>query len=626
MHTDPIHENPELFASDTFSALDRRFAAFMAELSGGNAAEVLLAAALVSRQREEGHICIDLDAIAGKPLSSSPPSISCPSLKDWLAALRTSLVVGKPGDYRPLILDGNRLYLYRYWDYENRVAARLRRDADWTDPDLNETLLKNGLDRLFPQVMGAAEIDGQKIAAAVCLLKKFSVISGGPGTGKTTTVARILALLLEQAADKSALSASLRIALCAPTGKAAARLQEAISRETGALNCDDRIKAGIPAQASTIHRLLQSVSPGNTDFSAIDFCSSERLPVDVLVIDEASMVDLSLLARLISSLPSGARLILLGDKDQLASVEAGSVLADICGSVGSDFSPVLCERLQALTGASLAAASSTAPPVDDCVVVLQKSYRFGENSGMGAVSRLVNGGDAGGALGILMSGRFDDLRWQALPGMDDLQERLRESVMKGFTPCLQCTDPAEALTALNRFRLLCALREGPYGFRALNAAVEGILSEAGLIRRKTARDHAWYRGRPLLITRNDYTLRLFNGDVGMILDDPETNQLRAFFQDADGGIRKFPPLRLPEHETVYAMTVHKSQGSEFDEVILILPDRPSPVLTRELLYTAVTRARRHMTIWGREEVFSAAVGKRIERESGLHDALRNKSE
>ena len=606
-------------AGEFFSPLDLHFAALMEELSGGDAPGIWLAAALVSRHREDGHVCIDLAGLAETEIPAGASALGCPSLQPWLKELRRSPVVGKPGEYRPLILDGSRLYLHRYWDDENQAAVRLREDAAWLNENLNESVFRDGLDRLFPPA-GKDVPDLQKIAAALSVLKRFTVISGGPGTGKTTTVAKILALLLEQRQPEQSAVAPLRIALCAPTGKAAARLQEAINWEKSRLDCADAVRDAIPSQASTIHRLLSSFSGGRSGFDAPDLssdASGEFLPVDVLVIDEASMVDISLLASVLKRLPPGARLILLGDKDQLASVEAGSILADICGPGDCGFSRNICARLQAFTSENLPENVPCDVPMGDCIVQLQQSYRFGEDSGIGAVSRLINGGDADGALGTLQGESYTDAGSRFLPAPHGLADMLRDAVVKGFLPYLTSADPAEALGALSRFRILCAFREGPYGVRALNAVIERILAEAGLIRH----DEAFYCGRPVLITRNDYNLRLFNGDVGIILPDTQSGHMRAFFQDPDGAIRKFPPLRLPDHETVYAMTVHKSQGSEFEKVVFILPDRASPVLTRELLYTAMTRAKTQAEIWMQEEVFKTAIGRRIERMSGLAEAL-----
>jgi exodeoxyribonuclease V alpha subunit len=254
----------------------------------------------------------------------------------------------------------------------------------------------------------------------------------------------------------------------------------------------------------------------------------------------------------------------------------------------------------------------------DCIVQLQKSYRFGSDSGIGAASRAVNLGDADASVRILKDEIYEDITWKDLPQPTALPKAIREAVLNGFKRYLKVNDPWEAFELFDRFRILCALREGAYGVSGLNLLAEQILKNAGLIRP----DSIWYSGRPLLITRNDYNLRLFNGDVGIVLPDPEANNdLRVFFPDADGTLRRLHPLRLPEHETVYAMTVHKSQGSEFDKVLFILPDKDYPVLTRELIYTGITRAKEGIEIWGTEEVFRTAVSRRIKRTSGLCDAL-----
>jgi exodeoxyribonuclease V alpha subunit len=258
------------------------------------------------------------------------------------------------------------------------------------------------------------------------------------------------------------------------------------------------------------------------------------------------------------------------------------------------------------------------PGPGDCIVELQKSYRFSGESGIGTVSRAVNEGDSGRAFTLLKKGEFRDLHWQELPEPDAFPRALKGRIIEGFAGYLRATRPEEAFELFNRFRILCALREGPYGVSALNQLVEQTLKGEGLIKRESQ----WYRGRPVLVTRNDYNLKLFNGDVGIILPDPTAgNQPRAFFQAADGSIRRISPLRLPEHETVYAMTVHKSQGSEFGRVLFFLPERAVPLLTRELVYTGITRAREKVEVWGKEEVFCTAVSRRIDRTSGLRDAI-----
>jgi exodeoxyribonuclease V alpha subunit len=445
----------------------------------------------------------------------------------------------------------------------------------------------------------------------VAALKRFTVISGGPGTGKTTTVVRILALLLEQAA------APLRIALAAPTGKAAARMQEAIRASRETLPVDPGVRDAIPVEATTIHRLL-GVRPGSVTFRRD---RDDPLPVDVLVVDEASMVDLALMAKLVRAVPRAARLILLGDKEQLASVEAGAVLGDICGD-SPGFSPGFGRRVVEATGQDLADLAGAAPHdegprIRDAVVQLTRSYRFGRDSGIGRLARLVNQGDGPGALDLLMGGACADIAWRSLESPRDLPPRLAE-VAAPLGAHLVARTPEAALAALDRFRVLSAHRVGPYGVDALNEQIAACLEARGALHSR----NLWYHGRPVLVTANDYNLQLFNGDLGITLRDAAADgTLRVFFRAADGRPRGLPPARLPEHETAFAATVHKSQGSEAEEIVLILPGQASPVMTRELVYTAVTRARTRVELWGTRAVLEAALGRRLARSSGLRDAL-----
>jgi exodeoxyribonuclease V alpha subunit len=344
-----------------------------------------------------------------------------------------------------------------------------------------------------------------------------------------------------------------------------------------------------------------------------------------VVVDEASMVDLPLMAKLVEAVGRDARLILLGDRDQLASVEAGAVLGDICGaSQTHGFSGPFCDLLEAISGQRIPGTYRGGPdgPGRDWVVHLEESYRFGPRSGIGTLSRAVNRGESDPALQVVTSGRYGDVRWKDLPAPKRMMAQLRDRVLEEYGRYLKADDPLEALAALSGFRILCALRQGPYGVAGLNAMAERILSDAGLINPS----EQWYRGRPVLITGNDYNLDLFNGDTGVILPDPEAGgDLRAFFLSPSGSIRRLHPARLPVHETVFAMTVHKSQGSEFDRILLILPDRISPILTRELLYTGATRARKTVEIWAIEEVFLDSIHRQVERSSGLRDAIWEKA-
>lgn len=593
--------------SQGLSEIDVQFARFLARVSGDGSPELFTAAALTSNARGRGNICLDLSLkIAAPDDGQVLQDIDPDKLK---AVLAKSPAVGRPGDYRPLVLDGSRLYLYRYWEYESILAQELLSRASRLAP-VDRPPLRDKIARLFSK--GSA---GQKLAAAIAALKNFAVITGGPGTGKTSAVARTIALLNEQALT-GADGKQLRAALAAPTGKAAARLEEAIRSEIEGIDCGEEIKAAIPVEASTLHRLLRWGPQGFRHNRA------NRLDLDLVVVDEASMVDLALLSRLVQALPARCRLILLGDKDQLASVEAGAVLGDICGKAGDAlYSPEMANCLSGVLAVDIHSAPESAG-IKDCIAVLDESFRFGPASPIGSLSRAVNAGDAGSALSACDGN--PQARWRDLPESRRLAAELKGPVIECFGPVLKSSGPEEALRNLNGMRILSALREGPFGVRALNETVKEVLSQAGLISPSLSEGGRFYRGRPIMVTSNNYSLDLYNGDVGIIWPDPnDRRQLRAFFASARAstGTRSFPLFSLPEHETVYAMTVHKSQGSEFSRVVFILPDRDTPLLTRELVYTAVTRARDNVEIWGKRDVFSAALGRRIERSSGLREAL-----
>jgi exodeoxyribonuclease V alpha subunit len=624
--------------AELLAPLDAHFALAIGRIGGEAREEVLLAAALVSRHVGNGHVCLDLAQVtereglvdeAGEQLE-----VTWPPLRQWLDVLRSSPLVSAGAAPAPLVLDAaGRLYLRRYWAHQEGLAAAIRARATQVDTVLDVAWLRQTLDRLFPADRGSAdqsEPDWQRVAALLAAQRRFCVISGGPGTGKTYTVVKILALLVEHQQARRA-DRPLRVILLAPTGKAAARLAESIQRAKNTLPCAEEVLRAIPEDAKTIHRCLGSKGGSSTDFR---HNADNPLPADVVLVDEASMVDLALMRRLVAAVPPAARLILLGDKDQLASVEAGAVLGDICntGAPRSYSKPVVADIVER-TGGRLP-LDTTAPDTTgiwDCMVQLTRSYRYGPQSGIGRLARAINEGDSAAALNILASDRYPDVTLVEPPTGASVPRNLQAAVVAGFEAYLRQGTPEEQLRGLEHFRVLCAHRRGPCGVEVVNRQIEDLLAAAGLIEP----EGLYYTGRPIIVTRNDYQLNLFNGDVGLLVDAaagaadgtrPEagTAHRTAVFLGTGGALRRLSPSRLPPHETVYAMSVHKSQGSEFDEVAVLLPPRPSPVLSRELLYTAVTRARHRVTIHATREVVAHAITHRIDRASGLRDALWGK--
>jgi exodeoxyribonuclease V alpha subunit len=594
------------------SATDHHFADFIAREAGMAPEWFRLAVALASNAVGNGNICLNLADIAGREIQVDGvlrQMVELSVLRQGLAGLP---VVGVPGEFRPLVLDGEgRLYLYRYWKYERELVQVILEKAALPVAEVDETSLAAGIARLFPGTPGE-ETDWQKVAALGALWGNFSVISGGPGTGKTSTVVKILALLLEQAKGEK-----LRIALAAPTGKSAARLKESIRVMKAGLDCSEEVRSQIPEDVTTLHRLL-GVRAGSIRFR---HTRENRLPFSIVIIDEASMVALPLMAKLAVALADGARVILLGDRDQLASVEAGAALGDICGGGRAEpYSRAFQAFVARVAGEKLAAtaASEAKGFPNDSLTVLKRNYRFSADSGIGGAARAVNAGDGRRALELLKDGALPDIRWQDAPVPDQLKQALAGRIVAGYSPYLAAATAEEALRLFDDFRVLTALRQGPYGVTGVNGLVEEILIEKGLIER----GNRWYQGRPVMITVNDYNLKLFNGDIGIVLPDPESGgNPRVFFPSPAGGVRKVSPVRLPAHDTVFAMTIHKSQGSEFNRLLMLLPGNDSEALTRELIYTGLTRAKSAAEIWGDEEVFRSAVSRRVERTSGLREAL-----
>ncbi len=583
--------------------LDLQFALMLAD---NDQPALMLAAALLSRDAGEGHVCLPLSRL--KADNKTPaPLLACFALldeePDWRQILLNSPAVSDGAQPTPMILNGERLYLNRMWRYEQAVA---RFFCEANQPLAHDgEVMQRILDTLFSN---DEEVNWQKVAAAVALTRRISVISGGPGTGKTTTVARLLAALIQMAGEQKC-----RIRLAAPTGKAAARLTESLGGALQQLPLTEEQQRQFPTEACTLHRLL-GAQPGS---QRLRYHDGNPLHLDVLVVDEASMIDLTMMSRLINALPPHARVIFLGDRDQLASVEAGAVLGDICTWASAGFTAQRARELSALTGCRMEGnPSPVAGALRDSLCLLQKSYRFGSDSGIGQLAAAVNRGDRQ-ALRAVFDGRFSDIQKKQLQSGEEYLAML-DDALQGYQRYLQEVQrqqsPEAAIAAFGEFQLLCALREGPFGVAGLNERLEQVLAQ----KRKIARQaHSrWYEGRPVMISRNDSALGLFNGDIGIALDRGQG--LRVWFQMPDGSVKSVQPSRLPDHETAWAMTVHKSQGSEFDHAALILPQQMSPVVTRELVYTAITRARRRLSLYSDESVLAQAVTTRTERRSGLN--------
>jgi len=609
---DSLVDGPGSALALPFTALDLAFARYLQSAQPSDDARHGWLAALVSHQFGRGHACLDLEVLRHSGVAALGwDSRLQTALPQELAAAAASLPWAQ-GAGSPLVLDGPRLYLRRNWQAEQAIRSSIL--ARLSQPCPVPDTLAQALDSLFASPAkgdGSTVPDWQKVACALAARQRFTLITGGPGTGKTTTVVRLLALLQSQS------TRPLRIALAAPTGKAAARLGESIARAVQQL--PPAMQQHIPTQAQTLHKLLQVRA-------AVQATPAPALALDLVVVDEASMIDLELMARLLAAVPPSASLILLGDKDQLASVEAGAVMGQLCeGASAGHYSPDTVAWVRAVTGQDIAAWAGPGSALAQQTVMLRHSHRFASGSQIGQWAAAVNAGDRPAVAEL----------WSATPpwhanasqsvarlepqGFDAQLAALVRAGWQAWHTQLQalgeqaCSDTQALalLQALARFQVLCALREGPWGVQALNRAIARALGFA---------TEGWVAGRPVMVTRNDYNLSLMNGDIGLCL--PTASGLRVAFAtasaDGSSGVRWVLPSRLDAVETVFAMTVHKSQGSEFEHVALVLPDRIAPVLTRELLYTGITRAKTRLTlVVPQAGVLRQAVVQKILRSGGL---------
>lgn len=664
------------------TATDLGFAEFIDRLYPGEAPEVLLAAALTSRQYGLGHTCFDPQDFLADPesfLSLQIPEDASTTLikatsgiKDlattvkldrWLERLHHAKAISQSGEGRPLILDGDQLYLARNWRYEQQVARAIQSRLGYISAPFEDQVFLNAL--FGTQDENAPGPNMQKIACALSTRAKLLILTGGPGTGKTYTVVRLLALLLHR-------QEKLRILLAAPTGKAAARLTESIR---DSLNADEikalpeSLRAGIPSKATTLHQMLRS----KKNSRSFHHDETNPLHADVVIVDEASMIDLEMMANLMKAVPPQALLILVGDKDQLSSVEAGYVLGDLCRELSSvtagefrrdlksdadqrGYSSDTIEWIKDATGECIQDERCVKTDrLAQQTVMLEHSKRFAGDSGIGKLAEAVNQSQVEVAIEILKGNpRFDDIHWieknrpdkklidalcmggetdRDIPEFEGYSEYLKKVKASEDVPTdLEGQNQyfEEILDAFGTFQVLCAVRQGPWGVESLNKIILSQLQKKRLITTYGLADPEWYNGRPVMATHNDYELGIMNGDVGITLafrnEQTGDSVLRVVFKDPEGTKRPYKvvlPSRLTDVETVFAMTVHKSQGSEFGHVALMLPDpEKAVVLSKELLYTGITRAKKKLTVIGGDaEQFREIINRKTQRSGRLGNLL-----
>lgn len=594
---------------------------------------------LASAQVQQGHVCLDLEQALQQPRSLLPASLELPSpllrqFSQWCQAKPLAQLIEMlqsvpmlvqseasnsvaPTDAMtpsnaPFVLRAGRLYLARYAHDEALIAQFIRRRQSPQFPE--KTALTHAMNLWFGPLAPDAGFDWQRMAGALAASRAFTVITGGPGTGKTTTVVKLLGVLQSIQPNRS-----LQIGLAAPTGKAAARLSESIEQAITRLDANQRqLLAGIRGKAATVHRLLGQMADGQWRHHAY-----APLPFDVLVVDEASMLDVELCARLLDAVSDSTRLILLGDKDQLASVEAGGVMAELCkDALAGRYLPQTAAYLLPITGQALPDEfiDSQGGTFDQQVVMLRHSHRFSANSGIGQLAHAVNRGEATQALALLSTSNAELSCWQG-----SLRKNLQSQVWPVVKPWFELASaegdlPARAaqlLQYVSQFQLLCAVRQGPSGVEQVNRELEQIARLDGVL----VQGGDWYPGRLVMIRQNDYSTGLMNGDIGICLADAH-QQLHVAFSDGRGGVRLLLPSRLAEVETAFALTVHKSQGSEYQQVALVLPEQDSLVLSRELIYTAITRAKQQFSLYAPElSVLAAAIQRATTRRGGLRLSL-----
>ena len=600
----------ELKQRQIIRCIDYHFSVFMYKLC--NSELVALVACLASNALEQGDCCWQWQASSKQLLFNHEDStgkiINCINVEksQWLIKLQNNQLVSDGSTTAMLVVDQRAIFLYRYWNYEQQIGNWL------LQPNIiavNTDILPKLLDDLFPKQSNNL-INWQKVAAATACINKFTLITGGPGTGKTTTVAKILLLLAKQDTNKK-----LTVALAAPTGKAASRMDEPIVNLKQQLENNNSNINIYPA--TTIHKLLKI-----TNKTAIPGKNHDnKLVADILIVDEASMIDVEIMAYLIDALPKQIRVIFLGDHYQLPSVAPGNLIADIC-SKASGFSEQQHNMLVKLTNEELPSNNMAKSVIADAVVELQNSYRFKDNSSIGQLAKSIKLANSKKMLNCI-SEADSQLQWCNFTD-DALQQQTINLALTAYTSYFKklniASTPYEILTEFNKFRVLCAIKDSNYGTKQINRKIESLLKKQNLIPLYNKYGNGeYYFGRPIILNRNDYHFGLSNGDTGVIL--PVAHKLQAVFLNSDNNVVHVPISQLTEHEPAYAITVHKSQGSEFDNVALLLPQNFNNILTNSLLYTGVTRSKNKFSLFANIDILLQALNNHEARVSGLTSLL-----